>query len=733
MTNDAGKNSLEEELNKYRSLLTQPGIANEASLALYSILTHGDRLLGLRFGQAEATPGQSTTNVESDFKELREALDRAKEDVDECRGWRTRAADRVKELQTAMGLERRGQTQSHVLSSAKDDLKEAKAEYNDALDRRDKVLDRYNQAMADAKARVDEAIAAADARADEAIAAADAQFEKAKAAFAAMGAVPRRGNIFDAMKLDQQDLAVSSHRPKLSKFKYLFVHDPTIAPAARKFQARCADDRAVNAFVVPEVSKPTATAEKGFTQLVIADLGPRLDTLLCRVLGLNGVCLRQLGPNYGVDLELVGHKDHALHPVVATPVEVKRNFGQAPATGDFAIPKDIPARNFRLNRSCLENMAKKVGGRNLGNLLAALTQTASYIEDALFSNNRGIIIGRDGVVLLHRTNRNMVLVSDIISYTGTDPHPAAAIAYWVSEVLDNPCRTIEQSGSVESGNAQGDSGRHSTISLLTERVQRMTTRSKSKQGQAPGTQSATQGAPSKLYSGGAQQHKSNPTDACAFDMHDSNLTAVGMEFAAENLGDDPLEGKYVELGDGLTFEHESRCGMVYSGWLSDGQRAVVKATPQDDEQLMDELRAEVRAYHRLRDLQGLVVPRIISYGYADIGERKYGVLVAEYIGDGDVQSSLTMDTREELKQLTVAEKTACLNALGAIHRRGVVHGDVRGANLLLRQRGSGGRLWPVFIDFGFALLMDKATDHLYDRSADYFRLLDAFEGKSIYT
>ncbi|KAJ2827408.1 hypothetical protein IWW50_001902 [Coemansia erecta] len=148
---------------------------------------------------------------------------------------------------------------------------------------------------------------------------------------------------------------------------------------------------------------------------------------------------------------------------------------------------------------------------------------------------------------------------------------------------------------------------------------------------------------------------------------------------------------------------------------------------------MDELRAEVRAYHRLHDLQGLVVPRIISYGYADISGRKYGVLVVEYIGDGDVQSSLTMDTREELKQLTVAEKTACLNALGAIHRRGVVHGDVRGANLLLRPRGSDGRLWPVFIDFGFALLMDKATDHLYDRSADYFRLLDAFEGKSIYT
>ncbi|KAJ2473195.1 hypothetical protein IWW56_006016, partial [Coemansia sp. RSA 2131] len=138
----------------------------------------------------------------------------------------------------------------------------------------------------------------------------------------------------------------------------------------------------------------------------------------------------------------------------------------------------------------------------------------------------------------------------------------------------------------------------------------------------------------------------------------------------------------------------------------------------------------VRAYHRLRDLQGTIVPRVFSYGYATIGRYRFGILAIEFIGNDKIMLPLEMDQRVELKNLTDAEKTACLNALGAIHRRGVVHGDIRGANLLFRSHGLGNNLEPVFIDFGFAQLTGDATKLANAKTEDYFRLLDTFKGIS---
>ncbi|KAJ1664804.1 hypothetical protein IW140_005190 [Coemansia sp. RSA 1813] len=89
-----------------------------------------------------------------------------------------------------------------------------------------------------------------------------------------------------------------------------------------------------------------------------------------------------------------------------------------------------------------------------------------------------------------------------------------------------------------------------------------------------------------------------------------------------------------------------------------------------------------------------------------------------------------MDQRLVLTMLSSAERKACQKALRAICERGVAHGDVRGANLLLRNIESGGDRQPVFIDSGFTLF-DTDTEFKEAKKKNYYRLLDAFKGTSV--
>ncbi|KAJ1769703.1 hypothetical protein LPJ74_003792 [Coemansia sp. RSA 1843] len=80
-----------------------------------------------------------------------------------------------------------------------------------------------------------------------------------------------------------------------------------------------------------------------------------------------------------------------------------------------------------------------------------------------------------------------------------------------------------------------------------------------------------------------------------------------------------------------------------------------------------------------------------------------------------------MDQRLVLTMLSSAERKACQKALRAICERGVAHGDVRGANLLLRNIES---------DSGFTLF-DTDTEFKEAKKKNYYRLLDAFKGTSV--
>ncbi|KAJ2768252.1 hypothetical protein IWQ56_003012, partial [Coemansia nantahalensis] len=184
----------------------------------------------------------------------------------------------------------------------------------------------------------------------------------------------------------------------------------------------------------------------------------------------------------------------------------------------------------------------------------------------------------------------------------------------------------------------------------------------------------------------------------------------------------------------LTFVCGSRCGFVYKGRWSDGQAVVVKAAPRDNRVAMEELRTEIRAYHRLADLQGTVLPQLVAHGRGCIEGRSVGVLAIELISGEAFLEPGEMDKRPVLKELTTSERFACVKALAAIHRRGVVHRDVRGANLLFRSSAGGAGRTPVFIDFGFAWFEGehKRKAMKTERADDYEWLQGAFEGESKY-
>ncbi|KAJ2193962.1 hypothetical protein GGH18_002381 [Coemansia sp. RSA 530] len=575
------------------------------------------------------------------------------------------------------------------------------------------------------------------ARQAAAVDAARSSFEKAKAEYReatmASAAMPaRQGNIFEPMVLNWADTGISSHKPTTARFDYMFVYDPTIVPAVHDFQEKCKSCQAVAGFVAPPTSALRGTGEERFTQHIIAELGPRLEAILEGALGMQRTRFRQLGRNWGVDIELAAYMPHAINPVVAMPVEVKRNFGGKLAHLP-AIDSDTARQNFRLNAECLSQMCGSVGGRNQLHVWYALTQTTCYVEKALFSSNRGVVIARDGVILIVRTNRNIAHVSGVIPYEGANPHPAAAIAFWIGEVLDNPCRTLELGRPVNCGSMRNPGSRRAntpSVSGLSADSHHMTTRNRGKNVkniESPPTQGSM---PAQEYGTGSK--KDNPkARGVAVKRYYSSTTAIASASTLDDPDSDPLTGE-VNIKETLTFERHSRCGYIYRAQLKNGQRVIIKAAPADNIEILDELRMEVRAYHRLRDLQGTIVPRVFSYGYATIDGHRFGILVIEFIGNDKIMSALDMDQRMELKNLTDAERTACLNALGAIHKRGVIHGDIRGANLLFRSHGLGNNLEPVFIDFGFAQLAGNATKLSNAKTEDYFRLLDTFKGINQY-
>ncbi|KAG9062573.1 hypothetical protein KI688_005488 [Linnemannia hyalina] len=100
--------------------------------------------------------------------------------------------------------------------------------------------------------------------------------------------------------------------------------------------------------------------------------------------------------------------------------------------------------------------------------------------------------------------------------------------------------------------------------------------------------------------------------------------------------------------------------------------------------VVEELKHEATVYQYLEELQGSVIPRLEIAGVSNSLE---AVLVTDFRGHDISQGRLEDSDKETIRK-----------ALSAIHRLGVLHGDIRPQNILVERDGSIKRF--VLIDFG---------------------------------
>ncbi|KAF8924316.1 hypothetical protein BGZ47_004112, partial [Haplosporangium gracile] len=103
--------------------------------------------------------------------------------------------------------------------------------------------------------------------------------------------------------------------------------------------------------------------------------------------------------------------------------------------------------------------------------------------------------------------------------------------------------------------------------------------------------------------------------------------------------------------------------------------------------VMEELEHEARVYQALQKLQGHNVPKLNIFGIADGMEM---ILVTDFIG-ADISH----------QRLDNSDKKKIREALSAIHSLGVLHGDIRPQNILVKREGPVRRFF--FIDFGLSM------------------------------
>lgn len=116
------------------------------------------------------------------------------------------------------------------------------------------------------------------------------------------------------------------------------------------------------------------------------------------------------------------------------------------------------------------------------------------------------------------------------------------------------------------------------------------------------------------------------------------------------------------------------------------------------------------------DLRQLITPRTLAVLRERVSQRRW-----QYINDVVVTAGLTQ-TRFK-SGVAIAIVRHCLNALAALHRQGIVHGDVKPANIMVKRTGH-----AKMIDIGAALEMAAPPTRLACTPA--YAALEVLEGET---
>ncbi|KAJ2358844.1 hypothetical protein GGF43_000543 [Coemansia sp. RSA 2618] len=288
---------------------------------------------------------------------------------------------------------------------------------------------------------------------------------------------------------------------------------------------------------------------------------------------------------------------------------------------------------------------------------ASLQQHQRLLDEA----NRQLDGDRENAVLRaavaqargERDSADQVMVSPRFCVESTQPHPAFAVAYVLDRVVqdmeDNPneypevdTRHLVKTGDIHIPPIPRQSRCQSSAEPSSRRGSN-NTRS------GPATQSMDSGRVTKLA----------PPPAAV----------TGWKQLTGNI----VIGEH--LGDG-------RSGAVHAGTIN-GQPVALKISGANaDAEIFQEFINEVDIYRLLEDLQGNEIARLLDCGLLDVEGSTRAVIVLELIQDS-IGANCPED--ERAAQLSLSVRQNALNALGKIHKRGVVHGDPRMLNVLFEQ------------------------------------------------
>ncbi|KAJ1856523.1 hypothetical protein LPJ76_002489, partial [Coemansia sp. RSA 638] len=579
----SAKEALEAEISAYKSYLEQGGHSDLAALALHGVITSGYRYLGCKFGHSTTAPRldiASASNTENELVILESRLAEADAYMRACRTDYAdiRAEQKQEEALAARAIRDhapRSDSDRDALSAiargvemARRDFEEARKDLKAAADRKAAAANR-KAAAADRKA------AAADRQAAD-VAAAESLYDRAKAEYlrtARLDAatVPvQQPNIFAALTPGSQSLAVSNHNDTM-QFVFEFIPAKRITRAICRFQDECLRNPVVARFVARDTSTIGGRLESGFVDRIIGNVGPRVKEILLNVVGVDRVKMVKMVPDFGVNLEVQNRHPFDIRSAVTLPIIVNGFIDKMPGT----LP-DLRLEGLDRNIDALRDICAGVAGEhNIANLNRALSQTATYMELSPSSHNRGVMFAKDCIVLLWRTSWNKVLVSHVIGYQSTRPHPAAAIAYWIRQALFNPSQTIKldvpESRGMQAAGHSGDGRPGANIRKISDF------------GSSTRRVSRAMGA--------NRQRQRKPLPSFLLQAGESAPDRYENQEDLEEDGD-PLGGDLDAARVSLEFIKNSRCGLICSGRWIDGQTVIVKAAPVKKIEMLNELRVE---------------------------------------------------------------------------------------------------------------------------------------------
>jgi eukaryotic-like serine/threonine-protein kinase len=99
------------------------------------------------------------------------------------------------------------------------------------------------------------------------------------------------------------------------------------------------------------------------------------------------------------------------------------------------------------------------------------------------------------------------------------------------------------------------------------------------------------------------------------------------------------------------------------------------------------------------DLRRLLTPGILSRAQERVGPERWAYLNDVIVTAGAVQPRLKPG-------IAIAVLRECLAALSALHREGIVHGDIKPSNIMLKRTGN-----AKLVDIGSAFLVDDPPEH----------------------